>query len=117
MRPHHGYGCGNHYTRAWAHYDERRRWAGQNLSTTKDGVGLVKTYLETIKQEARARYDAGMSYQEAALDMALGVFDDWGDRERLMVNCATLYREFGSAHEPEIAELFAAMAHYRQVKG
>lgn len=90
---------------------------GHGPITTKDGVGLVKTYLETIKKEARARYDAGMSYQEAALDMALGVFDDWGDRERLMVNCATLYREFGNPQEPEIAELFAAMARYRQVKG
>ena len=72
----------------------------------------VRQYLLTIRNEARLRFEAGMSYQEAAMDIALGVFDDWGDRERIVVNCATLYREFGAEHEPEIAELFAGMAAY-----
>ena len=89
---------------------------GHGPITTKYGVEQVKLYLETLKAEAKKRYDAGMSYQETALDLALDVFDDWGDRERLMVNCATLFREFGSDHEPEIAELFASMAAYRLAK-
>jgi cyclase len=90
---------------------------GHGPITTKNGVAQVKLYLETLSHEARQRYDAGMSYQEAALDISLGVFDSWGDRERLMVNCATLYREFGSSHQAEIAELFASMAQYRAAKG
>ena len=89
---------------------------GHGPITTKDGVAQVKLYLETLRDEARKRYDAGLSYQDAALDISLGVFDSWGDRERIMVNCATLYREFGSQHEPEIAELFASMAQYRRLK-
>lgn len=90
---------------------------GHGPITTKDGVRMVKLYLETLTNEAHQRYQAGMSYQEAALDIALGVFDDWGDRERLMVNCATLYRQFGSPHKPEIAELFASMSAYQNAKG
>ncbi len=42
-----------------------------------------------------------------------GVYDDWGDRERVVVNCATLWREFSADEtKPEIAELFAGMASY-----
>lgn len=89
---------------------------GHGPITTKQGVAQVKLYLETLRDEARKRFDAGMTYQEAALNISLGVFDDWGDRERLMVNCATLYREFGSPHQAEIAELFASMAQYRAQK-
>ena len=65
-----------------------------------------------MRNEARRRYEAGMSYKDAAFDIALGVFDDWGDRERVVVNCATLFHEFGAADKPDIAELFAGMADY-----
>ncbi len=85
---------------------------GHGPITTKAGVEEVRQYLLTIRNEARLRYEAGMSYQEAAMDIALGVFDDWGDRERIVVNCATLFREFGAEHTPEVAELFAGMAAY-----
>jgi hypothetical protein len=53
-----------------------------------------------------------MDYKEAAFDIALGVFDDWGDRERIVINCATMFHEFGAQGKPEITELFSAMADY-----
>ncbi|MBE8191384.1 MAG: MBL fold metallo-hydrolase, partial [Alphaproteobacteria bacterium] len=82
----------------------------------KAGVAAVRGYLVALRDAARQRYDAGMSYKEAALDIALDVYDDWGDRERIVVNCATLYREFGMADNPEIAELFAGMAEYAKAR-
>ncbi len=85
---------------------------GHGPITTRAGVEEVRHYLVTIRNEARRRYEAGMTYKEAAFDIALGVFDDWGDRERIIVNCATLFHEFGVQERPEIAELFAGMAEY-----
>ena len=49
---------------------------GNGPITTKQGVEEVRQYLLTIRNEARLRFEAGMSYQEAAMDIALGVFDD-----------------------------------------
>ena len=89
---------------------------GHGPITTKAGVEEVRHYLATMRHEARLRYEAGMSYKEAAFDIALGVFDDWGDRERIVVNCATMFREFGAPEEPEIAELFAGMAEYAHAR-
>jgi hypothetical protein len=63
-----------------------------------------------VRDAARARVDAGLDAREAALDIALGDFDAWGDAERIAVNVATLYREFaGDASPPNVAELFARM--------
>jgi hypothetical protein len=69
-----------------------------------------------MRQEARARYEAGMSYKEAAFDIALGVFDDWGDRERIVINCATMFHEFGAQDKAEITELFTGMAEYAKAR-
>jgi len=85
---------------------------GHGPITTKEGVEEVRHYLVTLRNEARRRYEAGMNYKEAAFDIALGVFDDWGDRERVVVNCATLFHEFGAADKPDIAALFGGMAEY-----
>lgn len=86
---------------------------GHGPITEKQGVREVRDYLTTLSAEAKKRYDAGMGYVEAALDISLGVYDDWGDRERVVVNCATLWREFSADEtKPEIAELFAGMASY-----
>ena len=85
---------------------------GHGPITTKAGVEEVRHYMVTMRNEARARYEAGMDYKEAAFDIALGVFDDWGDRERIVINCATMFNEFGAQGKPEITELFSAMADY-----
>jgi glyoxylase-like metal-dependent hydrolase (beta-lactamase superfamily II) len=85
---------------------------GHGPITTKAGVEEVRHYMVTMRNEARARYEAGMDYKEAAFDIALGVFDDWGDRERIVINCATMFHEFGAQGKPEITELFSAMADY-----
>jgi glyoxylase-like metal-dependent hydrolase (beta-lactamase superfamily II) len=89
---------------------------GHGPVTDKKGVAAVKGYLEYIAAEARRRYDAGMSVFEAAQDISLADYSSWGDAERIVVNVATLYREFsGGRPATEIrADLFEMMARLRQ---
>ena len=83
---------------------------GHGPVTDKRGVQAVRSYLGYIRDEARKRYDAGLTARDAAHDIALGDYDAWGDAERIAVNVATLYREFAAdAAPPDIAELFALM--------
>jgi hypothetical protein len=49
---------------------------------------------------------------QAARDIALDRFAGWGDAERMVVNVASLYREFGSKQELNVMELFAEMGRF-----
>ncbi len=82
---------------------------GHGPITDRTGVQAMKDYLLYIKAEARRRFDAGMPVAAAARDIALGRFAGWGDPERMVVNVASLYREFGAAESPDVMELFAEM--------
>jgi len=84
---------------------------GHGPVTDKKGVSRVRDYLDYIHGEARARYDSGMGALEAARSIALDDFAGWGDAERIAVNVATLYREFGATDTPsDAATLFGWMA-------
>ena len=88
---------------------------GHGPVTDKRGVRAVRDYLVYVRDEAKARFDAGLSAYDAAMDISLADFDSWGDAERIVVNVATLYREFGSTEQPgEPVELFALMARIRR---
>lgn len=84
---------------------------GHGPVTDKEGVRRVREYLTYIRDESKKRYDSGMGAFEAARSIALDDFAGWGDAERIAVNTATLYREFGSADTPsDPATLFGWMA-------
>ncbi|MDA1073270.1 MAG: MBL fold metallo-hydrolase [Proteobacteria bacterium] len=84
---------------------------GHGPITDKRGVQAVRDYLTYITIEARARYDAGMNVYDAAMDINLTDYDSWGDGERIVVNVATLYREFANDPGPaNVVELFGLMA-------
>ena len=84
---------------------------GHGPITDKRGVRAMRGYLVYVRDEARKRFDAGMNPYDAAMDITLTDYDSWGDSERIVVNVASLYREFGSTSVPgNIAELFALMA-------
>jgi glyoxylase-like metal-dependent hydrolase (beta-lactamase superfamily II) len=84
---------------------------GHGPVTDMKGVAAVKNYLEYITDEARKRFDAGMSASEAARDISLADYSAWGDAERIVVNVATLYREFSADKKPlNVVELFELMA-------
>ncbi len=53
-----------------------------------------------------------MGALEAARDISFADFANWGDSERIAVNTATLYREFGATDVPSDApKLVGWMAH------
>jgi glyoxylase-like metal-dependent hydrolase (beta-lactamase superfamily II) len=94
---------------------------GHGPIATKAAVRDMKSYFEFVSKEARARFDAGMSVEDAARDIALDSFRHWNDSERIIVNVHTLYREFEAAGaEPrevpldEVIRLFAMMARYHR---
>ena len=87
---------------------------GHGPITDKSAVQAFKAYFEHIRAEARARFDAGMGWEEAGRDIALDAFRGWTDEERIVANVFALYREFGAHLRPEEGQgLFAAMGRYR----
>lgn len=87
---------------------------GHGPITDKAGVQRVADYLAYIDAEARKRYDTGLGVREAALDIALGDYANWGDAERIAVNVDSLYREYrGDGQVTPVMDLFALMAETR----
>ncbi|HTW36540.1 MAG TPA: MBL fold metallo-hydrolase [Rhizomicrobium sp.] len=84
---------------------------GHGPVTDKAGVQRVRDYLDYISREAKARYDAGLGALEAARSISFDDYAGWGDSERIAINVATLYREFGAKDVPsDAATLFGWMA-------
>ena len=90
---------------------------GHGPITDKRGVIAVRDYLVYVRDQARLRFDAGMNVYDAARDISLTDYDSWGDAERIVVNVATLYKEFsGDATPNNITELFGLMAKLHRVR-
>lgn len=88
---------------------------GHGELTDTSAIERQLEYFEYISSEARQRYDAGMSVEEAARDISLAAFDGWLDAERIYINVHTLYRDFvGDRRRPDPAEMFAGMANLRR---
>lgn len=75
---------------------------GHGPLTDKEGPRQVRRYLEYVRDQATERHAAGMSATDAALDINLGEFADWGDRERIVVNIETIYAELDPQYERPI---------------
>ncbi len=74
-------------------------------------VAEVKMYFEYLYAQARERHSAGMNPVQAARSISLDRWAQWGERERLAVNLATIFRELSADLEPPSALLaFAQMA-------
>jgi glyoxylase-like metal-dependent hydrolase (beta-lactamase superfamily II) len=87
---------------------------GHGPISTKAEVREFKGYLQWIEDEGRKRYDAGMTFEEAANDIDLGPYEHWGDSERMVPNMMTLWGEFaGQRPEASVAEIWGGMARYR----
>jgi glyoxylase-like metal-dependent hydrolase (beta-lactamase superfamily II) len=87
---------------------------GHGPVTDEDGVRQVREYLRYVDVEAEKRFEAGLSVEEAARDIALGRFSTWSEKERLAVNVHTRYRELsGDESAGNVLELFGLMAKLR----
>jgi cyclase len=73
---------------------------GHGPLADKAAVQDVKAYFEYLYEQARARHGEGMTPVEAARSIALDRWAQWGERERLAVNIATIYRELDGDGEP-----------------
>ena len=87
---------------------------GHGPITDKTGVAHFKGYLDYINVEARKCYDAGLDYYEAAQQISLDPYADWIDSERIILNVAALYREYGMVERPGIMTLWADMHRFHQ---
>ncbi len=84
---------------------------GHGPITDQRGVRAMRDYLVYVRDEARKRFDAGLSPFDAVMDISMADYDSWGDGERIVVNVATLYREFDpTTPAPGPGELFSLMA-------
>jgi len=66
---------------------------GHGPITDKNAVRALKDYFVTLTAEARRRFDAGLSVEEAGRDILGHPFTDWIDDERIFINVNALYRE------------------------
>jgi glyoxylase-like metal-dependent hydrolase (beta-lactamase superfamily II) len=86
---------------------------GHGPVTDESGVRDVQRYLTYVRDEAMQRFEAGMDETAAADDIDIDDFRDWGDRERIAVNVATIYRELDPSLPPITPpELFVRMARW-----
>ena len=83
---------------------------GHGPLTDLNGVRGVREYLKFIRDEARERFEAGLTASEAARDIALGDYSSWLDSERIVINVQTLYSEFDpNTPQANLVELFGLM--------
>jgi cyclase len=84
---------------------------GHGPVTDKAGAARVRDYLVFVESEASVRHAAGMDAWDAARDIALGAYGDWGEAGRIAVNVEAAYRGFDPDHRsPDVVELFRRMA-------
>lgn len=88
---------------------------GHGPITDVQAVRNMQAYFEYIREEARRRYDAGLSFDEAARDINMAEYRGWSDPERIVANVFSLYKQWGAEFTPEQQrDLFGAMGRYHK---
>ena len=83
---------------------------GHGPLTDKAGVVAIRDYLAYVEREATERQQGGMDAWDAARDIALNGFAEWGEFGRLAVNVDAVYRTLDPAHKsPDVVEQFRRM--------
>lgn len=74
----------------------------------------MRDYLLAIQDGSKSRYEAGLTWEDAAFDLAREMTDTWIERERIIANVANVFRHLsGGGLEPEREEIFRHMLRYR----
>jgi glyoxylase-like metal-dependent hydrolase (beta-lactamase superfamily II) len=81
------------------------------LGTLAD-VRELRAYLDYLYEQARAARADGLTPLQAARRLELDRWADWGERERLVVNIATIYGELSGEGPPNPLEAFQQMADF-----
>jgi cyclase len=84
---------------------------GHGPLADKHAVRELRSYFEYVYEQARARHAEGMTPVQAARSISLDRWAHWGERERLAVNLATIYRELeGNLDPPNALVAFQQMS-------
>ncbi|HEX4186629.1 MAG TPA: MBL fold metallo-hydrolase [Solirubrobacteraceae bacterium] len=73
---------------------------GHGPLADRGSVRELKAYFGYLYEQARVCHDAGMTSLQAAQSISLDRWGEWGERERLAVNLATIYSEISEEREP-----------------
>jgi glyoxylase-like metal-dependent hydrolase (beta-lactamase superfamily II) len=73
---------------------------GHGPLADKGAVRELTAYFEYLYEQAHARHAEGMTPLEAARAISTDRWARWGERERLVVNIATIYSELSDECEP-----------------
>jgi cyclase len=91
---------------------------GHGAITDASGLRDLRRYLVYVREQALQRFEAGMDETEAADDIDLSDFADWGETERIVANVIAAYRGFDPSRTRKTRlELIVAMAGWRQRHG
>ena len=72
-----------------------------------------RDYFTHILAETKACYDAGLDWGAAAFEVGYANFDSWLDRERVVANVATIYRDLsGGKVNPAQEDVLRQMLRY-----
>jgi glyoxylase-like metal-dependent hydrolase (beta-lactamase superfamily II) len=86
---------------------------GHGAITDKSAVQGLRDYFSHILAETRKCYEAGLGWEEAAFEVGYANFDSWLDRERVVANVATIYRELsGGKVNPAQEDVLRHMLRY-----
>jgi cyclase len=83
---------------------------GHGPLATPSALRDLIDYFEFLTREVRTRFDGGMTPLDAARDIDLGPYTNWGEAERVVANVHALYRDFGGAGAHDALTLMADMA-------
>jgi cyclase len=86
---------------------------GHGPVSDASGLRDLRRYLVYVRAEAHQRFAAGMDEAQAADDIDLSAFSDWGETERIVANVIAAYRVFDRLRPAKTRqELIAAMAEW-----
>jgi cyclase len=84
---------------------------GHGPVSDASGMHDLRRYLTYVREEAYKRFAAGMDEAQAADDIDLSSFSDWGEAERIVANVIAAYRAFDPSRTVKTrSELITAMA-------
>ena len=81
---------------------------GHGPVTDKDGIRELRSYFVALLEQARPLFEEGLTPLEASRRIRIDRAAGWSEAERLVVNVAACFRDFGAA-PLDMGELFAGM--------
>jgi len=70
---------------------------GHGPLTDSEGVRRIRDYLEYVEVEASARFNAGLTVEEAVASIDLQGLEDMSEQGRIAANVVNVYEELDSA--------------------